>query len=158
LAFAGAPLAVVIAAGGSIFIFIGLASAVAVRIVRAPMHADARSLSRSELRSFLGLSAQVFSVSASDLVMYQLDRTILGIFRGASVIGLYEAVVRPQTLVRQIHGSLATTVLPAASAYRAAGDKQREQALALRGTRYVLAATVPVAVVVTIMAGPLLEV
>ena len=157
LAVTGAPLWLVIAAGGSMTVLSGLGSALIAGILHTHLRFRRRLLERHYLRGYMRFAGYVLATAASDLVIYQLDRVMLAIFKSASTIGLYEATVRPQTLVRQLHGTLVATVLPASSKYRAEGDEARERELALRGTRYVLAITVPITVFVMVMAGPLLE-
>jgi O-antigen/teichoic acid export membrane protein len=65
--------------------------------------------------------------------------------------------VRAHNLVRQVNGTLGTVVLPAAAAFIGAGDTQRARELLVRGTRYVVAAVVPLTVVLMVLARPILE-
>jgi O-antigen/teichoic acid export membrane protein len=157
LALTGAPLWIVIAAGGTPMLCSGLACAVVVRRLHIGLHLRREVVDGEFMRQFASTSAYSFASSASDVVVYQLDRAVLGIFTSAATLGLYEAVVRPQLLLRQLHGTLSATVLPASAGYLAAEDHARTRALALRGTRYVLVIVVPLAVFVTVLAGPLLE-
>jgi O-antigen/teichoic acid export membrane protein len=155
---AGAPLWALAGVGGSIPAFVGLASAVVVAARRVNVRFRRDALRRDDVRSFLGLSGNLFALGITDLVIYSLDRVILGAFRSAATIGLYEGPVRVHNLVRQLNGQLVLTVLPAAAHYLGQGDKVRARELLLRGTRYVTAAVVPVAVVLMILAEPVLDV
>lgn len=152
----GAPLWALVAVGGSQPALMGAAGAVTVVVRRLRPAFDRKSLRRAEVRSFLGLSGTMFGLGITDLFVYSLDRLVLGLFRPVATIGLYEGPVRAHNLVRQLNGTLATTVLPAASSYLGARDAQRARDLFIRGTRYVVAAVVPMTVVLMVLARPIL--
>jgi O-antigen/teichoic acid export membrane protein len=94
----------------------------------------------------------------ADLVIYSLDRVILGAFKSASAVGLYEGPIRAHNLVRQVTGTLSLVVLPVASRYVEQGDEVRVRELLVRGTRYVVALVVPVTVILMVLAEPILHV
>jgi O-antigen/teichoic acid export membrane protein len=152
------PLWVLIAVGGVSPVLIGGISGIALLLSGLPIRVRRRSFDPVYARTFLRLSMALLAISGSDIFISSLDRTILGLFRPASVVALYEGAVRPNTLVRALAGSLVRTVLPASAQFHAAGDVLRLRALVLRGTRYVLAATLPVTIVLMVLAGPILEV
>src|SRR5262249_24783890 len=87
-----------------------------------------------------------------------LDRAVLAAFRSTSVVGLYEGPVRAHGLVQGVHGTLASTVLPASARYIAEEDAVRTRELLVRGTRYVVAVVVPLAIVFMVLARPILVV
>lgn len=151
-----APLWSLVAVGGSQPALMGAAGAVTVIARRMRPTFDRASLRRAEARSFLGLSGTMFGLGITDLFVYSLDRLVLGLFRPVATIGLYEGPVRAHNLVRQLNGTLATTVLPAASSYLGARDAQKTRDLFVRGTRYVVAAVVPMTVVLMVLARPIL--
>jgi O-antigen/teichoic acid export membrane protein len=153
-----APLWTLIAVGGSIPLFIGVAAAGLVLLSGVRLHLRPRDIRRGEARHFLGTSGYILLTGLTDVVIYSLDRAVLATFRSAATVGLYEAAVRPQNLVRQLHATFSQTVLPASSRYLHEGDTMRVRELLLRGTRYTLAATVPVTVTLMVLAGPILEV
>ncbi|TMK39920.1 MAG: hypothetical protein E6G56_09775 [Actinobacteria bacterium] len=153
-----APLWLLIGVGGTVPALIGLAAGAFVRLKRLPYGFRRRSVQASSLRELTGLSTYLFAGGASDLVIYALDRVILGALRSAASVGLYEGPVRAHNLIRQLQGTLVATVLPAASRYLAQGDARRFRDLLLRGTRYVLAATLPVSVILMVLAKPILKV
>ena len=152
------PLWVLIAAGGSSPVLIGLTSGIALVMTRAPVHVRLRSTNRRYARQFLNVSFALLVISGSDILITSLDRTILGLFRPASVVALYDGASRPATLVRALAASLVRTVLPASAQFHAQGDQARLRALVLRGTRYVVAGTLPVTILITVLAGPILDV
>ena len=69
----------------------GAISAVVVRRRRLPYHYRPSALTRVSVRSFLHISGYFVLLGIFDVVVYGLDRAILGIFRPASTVGLYEA-------------------------------------------------------------------
>jgi membrane protein EpsK len=158
LALSGAELWLLVAVGASIPLAIGTASASFVLYRRLPYRYRRDAVTLDSIRGFLGLSTYLFLTGISGLVIYSLDRAILGIFRPAATVGLYEGPVRAHNLVRQINGTLTIPVLPAATRYLEEGDVQRTRDLLLRGTRYTLAAVVPVSVVLMVLAKPILSV
>lgn len=158
LIVAGAPLWAIIAVGGSLPILLGLGSFVTLHVVRAPFRFRAGEIDRATAREVLGFSAYLSAIGIADLLVYSTDRIVLSAFRSTAVVGLFEAVIRPHALVRQLHGTLVVTIVPVASGYIAVGDEERLHDLLLRGTRYVMAAVVPVTVVLMVVSAPLLEV
>ena len=153
----GAPLWALVALGGSQPALVGVAALVIVISRRLRPAFDLAALRAAQVRDFLGLSGALFGLGVADLVIYSLDRIVLGIFRPVATIGLYEGPVRAHNLVRQLNGTLVTTILPAAAAFLGAGDTQRARELLVRGTRYVVAAVVPLTVVLMVLARPILE-
>jgi O-antigen/teichoic acid export membrane protein len=121
-------------------------------------HVRRRTTSVSYARHYAGFSGAVFFSAITDIVIYSLDRTILALFRPVATVGLYESAVRPQQAIRMLNGTLAVTVLPTSTRYIAEGDDQRTRELLLRGTRYVLAAILPITVIFMVLASEILEV
>ena len=152
-----APFWMLVALGGAPPLMVGCAAGVAVAVLRAPFAPRLHLLSRSAVRDFLGISGFVLISSAADLVVTSLDRLVIGAFRSASVVALYEGPVRAHNVVRQVQGVLALTVLPAASGFIARDDRQRLRDLLLRGTRYQAILGIPMIVVFMTLAGPLLS-
>ncbi len=148
-----------IGVGGTIPPLIGLTAAVVVLVwKRLPYRYRRAAVTRDSMRSFLALSGSLFSMGIADLVIYALDRVILAAFRSTATVGLYEGPVRAHNLVRQLNGTLALTVLPAAARYVEQDDRARLRELLLRGTRYVSAAVVPVTITLMMLAKPILHV
>jgi O-antigen/teichoic acid export membrane protein len=153
----GAPLWLVVTAAASGSLVTGVVSAIIVRAQRMPYRFVRRGVSWSQMRAFVGVSSWFFLASLSNFVVYQLDRTILGAFRSAATVGLYEGPIRAHNLVLEVQASLASPVLPAAARFAAEGDAQRQRDLLVRGTRYTMAVIVPIAVVLIVLARPILE-
>jgi len=158
LALAGAPLWLLIALGGSVPLFVGLASVVIFGWTRLSLRARRRSLERRTVFEFVRMAGHLLAVGAADLVIYSLDRVVLASFRSTAVVGLYEGPVRAHNLVRLTSGTLAFAVLPAASEYQAKGDVTRSRDLMVRGTRYVTALVVPITIVIVLLSTEILTV
>ena len=106
----------------------------------------------------MSLSSYLSLAGLSGVVIYALDRSILASFRSAATVGLYEGPVRAHNLVQQVHGALGVPILPASSRLVVDDDAQRLHDLLLRGTRYTLAAVVPLSIVFMTLARPILRV
>ncbi len=151
-----APLWALIWLSGSIPLLVGTASAVIVLIQRLRFRFRRASLEREYTRDFVRFSLYILASSVTDLLIYSMDRAVLGAFRSAATVGLYEAVVRPHNLIRSVHGSLGQVILPASTSYLSEGDEMRVRELLIRGTRYILAATVPFTIAFMVLAEPIL--
>jgi len=154
----GAPLWVLIAAGGSFPLYVGLtafafATARGVRCRLRP-----REVHVSELRSLLGFSSGLLVISSSDFVVNSLDRTIVGVLRSAATLGLYEAAAKLNGLIRMWVANLNVTMLPVLSRMHTEGDRDRERTMLLMGTRYMLVATVGPTVALMVLCDRLLAV
>lgn len=158
LAIAGAPLWLLIAVGGAVPLFVGVAAGAIFAAARLGLRCSPRSLERETTTRFTRMSGQLLATGAADFVIYSLDRVVLAAFRSSSTVGLYEGPLRVHNLVRLTAGTLSFGVLPAASSYLADGDAVRARELLVRGTRYVLALVVPGVVVVMALATPILAV
>jgi O-antigen/teichoic acid export membrane protein len=157
LILAGAPLWAVIAVGGSLPILLGLGSLVLLKISGAPFRFRVAEANRASAREVLSFSAYLSAIGIADLIVYSSDRIVLSAFRSTATVGLFEGVIRPHALVRQLHSTLVVTIVPVASGFIAVGDEERLHDLLLRGTRYVMAIVAPVTVVLMVMSAPLLE-
>jgi len=158
LVLTDAPLSLIIGLGGALSALIGLCCMVIARMFRVMIPYRAAAADRATARELIGLSSYLLLSGLADLVIYSLDRVILAGFKGAGAVGLYEGAVRPQNLLRQLHGTLALTVSPVAAGFRANDDVWRAQQLLIRGIRYVLAVVTPVSVVLIVLSSSILEV
>ena len=155
-ALAEAPLWILVLVGASIPFATGACAGAIVALGAMPYRYRRSGLDVTSTRRFLNLSTYLFLMGVSDLIAYSLDRTILGAFRSTAAVGLYEGPIRAHNLIRQLHGTLSVTVLPASSRYLAERDALRTRDLLLRGTRYTLAAVVPLTIVIMVLAKPIL--
>ena len=153
-----APLWALIVVGSALSLFVGVTSIVITLLARIPIGLHPRLLTREALRDMLSVTAGMLAVSASDVAINQIDRTVLAAFRSTAVIGLYEGAVRVNNVVRAFAGTFGVTLIPVLSRLSAAGDAARERMLLLRGTKYLLAAVVPPTIVLMVFADRVLEI
>ncbi len=172
LIFAGAGLAVLIAASGAIPLLSGLLCALAVRRLRLPLRlvpgGRPRStrlgrvrtvgVTRSRVMEIVPTAGWLLVIELCNLAMYASGRIVLGAYRTPASVGLYEGPVRAHNLLYALSGALAVPVVPSASRYVAARDERRLQELVVRGTRYTLALFVPLCVTLMALSEPILEV
>ena len=152
----GAPLWAIATIGGALPLLIGLSAVVVLRTLGLPYRLAPSRLSARYTRTFISASAYLLLSGIADLVIYSLDRAILGAYRPVATVGLYEGPVRTHNLIRQLQGTLVVAVMPAAATYVANGDSARLRELLTRGTRSVMFVTVPLTATFMILAGPLL--
>ena len=158
LALAGADLAVLIAVSGTIPMLAGLGAALGARLSGLPYRFRLGLATREDARAFARLAGYVSLSEAAGTVIYALDRVILGLFKSAATVGLYEGPVRAHNLVRALNAAVSVTVLPSASRYFGGSDERRLGELLTRGVRYTLALVVPLTVTGMVLAPPILEV
>jgi len=112
---------------------------------------------RAALRTVLAFSGPVFTLQLAVQVLYhQTDRLLLGIFVGSVAVTLYEGPARLVALLVQLTGFGNTALIPFASQLEATRRNDTLEALLLRGSRYVSAIVAPVAVLLAVLAKPLL--
>jgi O-antigen/teichoic acid export membrane protein len=157
LIFGGAGLGVVIGVSGGMPLMSGLLASFAARRRLAWARFDRDAISRERSDTIVPTARRLIAVELSNLVMYSLDRVILGAFGTPRLVGLYEGPVRAHNLVYALGGALSVPTVPTASRYVAGGEERRLRELALRGSRYTLALFVPLVVTLMALAKPLLE-
>jgi O-antigen/teichoic acid export membrane protein len=158
LILSGADLALVIALSGAMPLFSGVLSALVVRRSHLPPRLVRGSVTRERAMAIVPTAGWLLVVELSNLAMYASSRVVLGAYRSPGAVGQFEGPVRAHNLLYAFGGALAVPVVPTASRYAAAGERERLRELAVRGTRYTLALFVPVCVVLMVLAEPLLEV
>jgi O-antigen/teichoic acid export membrane protein len=157
LVYGGANLALVIAASGTIPLLSGLGCTAVARSSGLPFRFQRDSIRASTARRLAGTAGYLSLTEAFATSIYVVNRTILGLFKSAAVVGLYEGPVRAHNLLRSLNAAETVTALPTASRYHAEGDSTRQSELLVRGTRYTLALVVPIAVTAMVLAAPLLD-
>lgn len=155
---ADAQLWLLIAANGSIPLISGTVNGLARLRLDLPWRVRPSAVTRRAVGEFLPTAGPLLAIEVSVLVIYGLDRIVLGAFGSATGVGLYEGPIRAHNVFYALNGSVAVTALPTASALRAGGDTERLRELAVRGSRYTLAVTVPLALTAMVLAAPALEV
>ena len=157
LILGGAGLGVVIGLSGSIPLWSGALAALAVHRTLPWARPWRGAYSRVRAAQIVPTAGRLLAVELSNLVVYGLDRVILGAFGAPRTVGLYEGPVRAHNLLYALGGALSVPTVPTASRYLAGDERRRLRELALRGSRYTLALFVPLCVTLMALSKPLLE-
>jgi len=113
--------------------------------------------SRAALREALAFSGPVFALQlAVQILYYNTDRVLLGIFLGSLAVTLYEGPSRFVALLIQLTSIGNSALLPFASQLEATRRTETIAALLLRASRYVSAFVAPIALLIAVLAKPLL--
>jgi O-antigen/teichoic acid export membrane protein len=164
LALSGAPLWSLIAASGSIPLLSGTVNLVARRRLGLAYRFRRGAFAPERARALLPTAGWLLVIELSSLVIYGLDRIVLGVLASPVAIGLYEGPVRAHNVIYALNQSVGVTTLPVAAGYSGEGggeqegDRARMRRLVLRGSRYTLALFVPLTVTAMALAAPALEV
>jgi O-antigen/teichoic acid export membrane protein len=158
LILSDADLAAVIALSGGMPLMSGALSFLTIRRLRLPLRVVRAGMTRSYAARIAPTSGWLLVIEVSNLVMYALDRVILGAFRSPATVARYEGPVRAHNLLYALSGALSVPTVPTVARYLASEDRRRLRELVLRGTRYTLMLFVPLCVVLMALAEPLLDV
>ena len=113
--------------------------------------------SRAALGAALAFSGPVFALQIAVQVLYHhTDRLLLGMFVGSVAVTLYEGPARLVALIVQLTGFGNTALMPFASQLEATRRGDALAALLLRASRYVSAFVAPLALLLAVLARPLL--
>ena len=158
LALSDAPLWALIAASGSIPLLSGTINLVARRRLGLAYRWRRGGFDRRRARDLAPTAGWLLVIEVSTLVIYGLDRVVLGLFGTPATIGLYEGPVRAHNVIYALNQAVGVATLPVGATLTAEGDARRLRELVLRGSRYTLALFVPLTVTAMAMAAPALEV
>ena len=111
----------------------------------------------AHMRPAFGFGTGLFLIGLSDTFVYESDRIVVAAFVGAAAIVVYEVALRPQTAVRLISGLIGGVLVSTSSRLQAEGRIGRLRDLALVGSLYAVVLTVPVAVLIMLLARPIVD-
>lgn len=115
------------------------------------------SPSVSALGAALAFSGPVFALQLAVQVLYHhTDRLLLGMFVGSVAVTLYEGPARLVALIVQLTGFGNSALMPFASQLEATRRGDALSSLLLRASRYVSAFVAPLALLLAVLARPLL--
>jgi O-antigen/teichoic acid export membrane protein len=121
------------------------------------VHVNISGAAKGTLLSVLRFSWPIFVGQLSAFIVYQqTDRVVLAAFVGASAVGLYEAAGKFQGFIVQMVGLANSAVMPMASSLDAREQHESIRTLFVRGTKYTLACSLPVTLVLIVFARPLI--
>lgn len=102
-------------------------------------------LSRRVARSLLGTSSMIFFMRFGNLVFMNSDKIVIGAILTSTALTQYAIAAKLYAVVYVAGVLMNSAVLSASSHYFAIGDTARLQSLFLRGTKYAVAVSVPLA-------------
>ncbi|HEV3093353.1 MAG TPA: oligosaccharide flippase family protein [Solirubrobacteraceae bacterium] len=111
----------------------------------------------AHLRPALGFSVGLAVMGLADTFVYDSDRLVLAVFVGAAAITIYQVAVTIQSGVRQVSGLIGTALVSPSSRLVAQGRTERLRELVLVGSLYNVVFTVPLAVLILVLAEPIIE-
>lgn len=120
------------------------------------LHITLSLFNREMVRILSGLAVSVFVVSICMMIIYPTDRLIIGAFLSVELIVFYEAAYRIYQFIASIPQLLASAVIPAASELDTIRDAQSLKSLFLRGTKYMTAFFLSLAIPVLLLSKQIL--
>lgn len=148
---------VLVTLNGFVMVAVSLLNVIAARRISGVPLLGYTGASRRYIRAIFTFSWAVFVVQLSDVLFYQqTDRILLGIFAGATAVGLYEAAAKFNALLTYVSGLSVSAVMPLASSMGATGRHASLHSLLMRGTKYTAALISPIVVVLVVFARPLI--
>ncbi|RIK10028.1 MAG: hypothetical protein DCC49_04435 [Acidobacteria bacterium] len=155
VAFTGQLIAIASGLGPPVLIGITLASVAAGMSVsrylarrELPQIRSGPGTPRSISKRLAGFAGTLFLIGLTDLVIYQVDRTVVSVTAGVAAVTIYEFAARFHKVPRDLHAIAVSAGMPAASELDAAGDRERLAKLMSDGTRFTVALVLPVTIAI----------
>jgi O-antigen/teichoic acid export membrane protein len=136
--------------------FVATGYAVAARVLCPNLRISPRLVNRAALGPLANFSAWIFLGRICGVVWAQMDKLILAVAAGTSVLTGYDIAARIQSAASYPMSLTTTAVVPATANLSAMESTVRLQALLVRGTRYTLALSLPITIAAMILARPLI--
>jgi O-antigen/teichoic acid export membrane protein len=115
-----------------------------------------RLVNRTALRPLAGFSAWVFVGRIVGVIWRQMDKLILAVAVGTSILTGYDIAARIQSATAYPLSFTTSAVVPATANLSAIESTVRLRALLVRGTRYTLSLSLPITIAAMILARPLI--
>lgn len=136
--------------------FVAAGYAVAARVLCPDLRISFRLVKRAALGPLASFSAWIFLGRICGVLWAQMDKVILAVASGTSVLTGYDIAARIQSAASYPLSLTTTAVVPATANLSAMESAVRLQALLVRGTRYTLALSLPITMAAMILARPLI--
>jgi O-antigen/teichoic acid export membrane protein len=117
-----------------------------------------RYVDRDLVRPFVGLSVWLGIVDISSLVLTKLDTIVVGVVLGVEAAAVYAVGAKLPILIGQLVAQASRVFFPHASDLAARRDARGLQDALVTGTRLLLAIGVPLAIVLSVLADPILQI
>lgn len=135
-----------------------IAAGVSIVLIAALMQWRAARPSWQNARGLLGYGGRAAIFNGTGVIHRVMDRTIVGVLLGPAAVTLVEIATQIQNGASAVLSASAYAVTPAASFIHAMNHIEMARKLVLRGTKYAMLVTLPVAVGAMVTAGPLVAV
>ena len=112
---------------------------------------------KATLRALFLFTRDLFILRINGLIYNNMDKMIIGILLSTTLVTDYDIANRIHSLALTIMGLAPSVVLPAASAFDAANDSERQTKLLLKGSKYTIAMTLPIVVTLLILTKGLIR-
>jgi O-antigen/teichoic acid export membrane protein len=106
----------------------------------------------------LRMSVKMFLLRVNAVIYGQMDKAILAAVLSTEVLAHYDVAARFHGIVLVSMGLVSSVVLSTSAALHATGDYAGLKRLFLVGTRYTVACSVPLTIMLMVMARPLLSI
>jgi O-antigen/teichoic acid export membrane protein len=158
----------VVLAGGTLLVLV--ASTTAVRVAAYAVYAaNAHRVfpelkvrpslfSGARVREVMGFSAYTTGIDWANKLNYQFDQIIIGAFLGPIAVAAWAPAERIAAGIQRLTNQLNGVLFPLIVDSDATRQHQRLQQILVQGTRFSLAAVLPVAAAVFVLADPLMRV
>ena len=112
---------------------------------------------RKNLRELFVFSRDLFILRVNGLIYNNMDKMIVGMILGTVFVTEYDIANRIHAIALMVMGLAPSAVLPAASAFDAANDNERQTKLLLQGSKYTTAMALPIVLTLFILAEGLIK-
>jgi len=120
------------------------------------LHVSFSLFNKEMVKILFDLAISVFIISICMMIIYPTDRLIIGGFLSVRLIVFYEAAYRIYQFITMIPQLLASAVIPASSELDTISDVQSLKSLFLRGTKYMTAFFLALAIPTLLLAKQIL--
>jgi O-antigen/teichoic acid export membrane protein len=134
-----------------------VAFAVGAYLLRHTLPADARAATPSyETRVWARSAIPLFLATGVGALSAPMGTILVGLLGGPGEVGIYSVAVRVAVFTSFVSFAAAFPLMPAVARLHAAGERGELQRLLTRATRSVVWASLPIAVMLLVLARPLL--
>lgn len=152
----GGSVVLVVAANIVVTLLMQLPAIWLIRQVAPELKLNLRGVSRALVRRVMSFSSALFVVNLAGQVQGKTDEIVIGLFLPLVQVTPYALSRRLSDIARILTDQFLKVLLPLASQLHAEKDKARLRSLYVTSTRLTLAGFVPLGLVLSILAAPLL--
>lgn len=129
-----------------------------VRRVAHDLHPSPRAVNRASVRTLLGFGTPLFVHQLAGRISYRTDEIVIAAMLPVSMVTPYSLARRLAGLGQVVARQFVRVLLPVSAALDASGQVEQQRVLYLASTRLTLALCLPLAIVASVLGGPILAV